>query len=78
MPGQTYADAQVARDQLMKHMGRNLRRKLSGSALERLPDGGWGIVILLDHRLRKPLPVPAEFAGTPIRVAEIGPSRALA
>lgn len=78
MAAQTYADAEMARDQLMRRLRWYQRRKLSGTALERFRDGGWGIVLMLDHHLRKPLPVPSEIAGVPIRVAEIGPIQALA
>jgi hypothetical protein len=78
MPSRTYADAELARDQLVKRLSWHHRRKLNGTALERLPNGGWGVVVLLDHHLRKPPPVPCELAGVPIRVAEIGPAQALA
>ncbi|MBB5161583.1 hypothetical protein HNP02_001520 [Mycobacterium sp. AZCC_0083] len=62
----------------MKLMSWTQRRKMNGTGLERLPDGGWGIVILLDHRLRRPLEVPTHVSGIPIRVKEIGPTEALA
>jgi hypothetical protein len=78
MPGQTYADAELACEQLMRRLRWHQRRKVNGTALERLPDGGWGIVLLLDHHMRKPLPVPRELAGVPVRVAEVGPIQALA
>jgi len=77
MPGQTYAAAESARDQLMRRLSWHHRRKLNGTAVEPLPNGGWGVVLLLDHHLRKPLPVPSEVAGVPVRVAEIGPIQPL-
>lgn len=78
MAGQSYASAASVRDELLKKMGRHQRRKTNGTALERLPEGGWGIVILLDHHLRRPLSVPSEMDGVPIRVEEFGPTEALA
>lgn len=78
MPGQTYLEAEAARDQLMRLLRWHQRRKLNGSGLERLPGGGWGIVLLLDHASRKPLRLPSEIDGVPVRVAEIGPTEALA
>ena len=78
MSGQTYADAELACEQLMRRLRWYQRRKVSGTALERLPHGGWGIVLLLDRHMARPLPVPSEFAGVPVRVAEVGPIQALA
>jgi hypothetical protein len=78
MAGQTYDAAESARDQLMRRLSWHHRRKLNGTAIEPLPGGGWGVVVLLDHHLRKPLPVPPEVAGVPVRVADVGPVEALA
>lgn len=79
MTARTYKDAKTAREQLVARMGWAQRRKTNGTALERVADGGWGIVVLVDRRSRsrKPLSVPSEMAGVPIRVAEVGTPRAL-
>jgi hypothetical protein len=77
MPGQTYRDAESARIQLMRRLRWRERRKLNGTALEKLASGGWGVVVMLERRPRKPLSVPSEVAGVPVRISTIGSTQAL-
>jgi hypothetical protein len=78
MPGQTYGDAVSAREQLVSHLSWRVRRKLNGTALEKLANGGWGVVVMLERSPRRPLPLPSEVAGVPIRIKTTGPTRAAA
>jgi hypothetical protein len=77
MPSQTYGDAVSARDQLMNHLSWRVRRRLNGTALEKLASGGWGVVVMLERSPRRPLPLPSEVAGVPVRITTTGPTRAV-
>lgn len=55
-----------------------VRRRLNGTALEQLASGGWGVVVMVEQRPRRPLPLPSEIDGVPIRVSTTGPTHAVA